>query len=325
MSALHRHWLSLGVALCALLVIAPVARAQHHGTDDAFSDEDDGSADSEDESSDDSTGSSAESEPESEPEGDADSGGEPSEGEGEGEDSASAPAEAAGPAAVEVGASLGAGIGTRSFLRPTKLGAQRLNDVLFPAADVGLSVDVWPRDSFSLGFLLRYQSSLGLEITEHPEFALPTALDARAERLEVTVAPTFALGDGPNSLALAFPLGFGMRTFWPEANEYRTPGYSLAGPQLRAELRIPFSDSFGLRLGPELLWALALDDSLTSQGVDSQAIAIGGEAALHIQLGAVIGIELCYRESHAFASTSITTALFEDVERFAVARLVGSL
>lgn len=323
MSALHRHWASLVLALCALLLIAPITRAQHLD----LGDEDEGSADEGDEGGDDSASdSAAESEAESQSEGEeTDSGGEPSEDDGEGEENAEAPAESHGPAEVVVRASLGAGIGTRSFLRPTKLGAQRLDDVLFPAADVALSVDVWPRDSFSLGMLLRYQSSLGLEINEHPQFALPTTLDARAERLEVTVAPTFALGDGPSSVALAFPLGFGMRTFWPEANEYRTPGYSLAGPQLRAELHIPFSDSFGLRLGPELLWAVALDDSLTSQGVDSQAIAIGGEAALHIQLGAVIGIELCYRESHAFASTTITTALFEDVERFVVARLVGSL
>ena len=307
---------SLALALCALW-IAPPVRAQHVDLDAAFSEDSDESSAGEDrDSSDDSADSSSEGEAEAS--GDADSGGEP----GEADATATAPASGA---AVEAQLSLGAGIGTRSFLRPTTLGAQRLNDVLFPAVDVGLALHAWPDDSFSLGVLLRYQSSLGLEIDERPLFGLPTSLDVRAERIEVSVAPTFRLGDSSTSVALGFPLGFAMRTFWPEANEFRTPGYSLAGPQLRAELIIPFSESFGLRLGPELIWALAIDDSITSQGVASQAIAIGGEAALHLQLGAVLGIELCYRESHAFASTTVTTALFEDVERFAVVRLVGSL
>jgi hypothetical protein len=319
MNALRRLAVCCALALCALW-LAPHVRAQHVDLDAAFSDDDDGTASSDTESNESSENTdSSQGSGDSSDSGESDSepAAEPSEGE--------AAAPAAKAPAVDVRLSLGGGIGTRAFLRPTTLGAQRLNDVLFPALDVGLAVHVWPQDSFSLGMLLRYQSSVGLEIEEQPLFALSNSLDARAERLEVSVAPTFLLGDSPSSVALGFPIGFGMRTFWPEANEFRTPGYSLAGPMLRAELSIPFGDSVGLRLGPELLWAVALDDSLTSQGVGSQAIAIGGELALHFQLGAVLGIELCYRESHAFASTTVTTALFEDVERFAVARLVGSL
>jgi len=220
---------------------------------------------------------------------------------------------------------LGAGIGTRSFLRPTLTGPQRLDDALFPALDTGLAVHLWPTESISLGLRLSYQSSLGLELRQPPAFALPNEVAARAERVELSFAPTFRLGDARDSLALAFPIGFGMRTLWPSAHEFPIPGYSLAGPQLRIELIVPFSDALRLRLGPELLWAVALDQTLQDQGVASQAIALGGEASLGVQLGAVLGIELCYRESHGFASTTRTSAIFEDVERFATLRLLGSL
>jgi hypothetical protein len=227
--------------------------------------------------------------------------------------------------AITVQVILGAGIGTRSFLRPTLMGPQRLDDALFPALDTGLAVQLWPAESVSLGLRLSYQSSLGLEIRQPPPFAIPNEIGARAERVELSFAPTFRLGDARDSIALAFPIGFGMRTLWPEAHEFPLVGYSLAGPQLRIELIVPFSDSLRLRIGPELLWAVALDQTLQDQGVASQAIALGGEAAIGVQLGAVLGLELSYRESHGFASTTRTTALFEDVERFATLRLLGSL
>jgi hypothetical protein len=267
------------------------------------------------------TESDASSESESESDSESESEPEP-ESESESEPEAEPDADAN---AARVQAFLGGGIGTRSFLRPTLLGAQRLNDALFPAVDVGLTLLLWPADSFSFGLRAAYQSSLGLDIVEDPVFALPNEFSARAERVEFSLAPIFRLGDAQDSIALGFPIGFGMRTFWPEVTEFRTPGYSLAGPQLRVELIVPFSDTLRLRIGPELLWAVALDQTLQDQGVESQAIAVGGEAALSLQLGAVIGFELSYRESHAFASTTRTSATFEDVERFATLRLLGSL
>lgn len=297
-----------GVLVLWMLLQSAPGRAQNVDLDAAF-DADDESPEYETES---------ESEPGSESESEAGS---------ESDSVAESDSESdSGPApGVSVQIAVGGGFGTREFVRPTLLGVQRLETATFPAADVALAVRAWPADAFSLEFLLRYQSSLGFRVQERPFFALPTELSARAERVEVTIAPTFRFGDSATSVALGLPLGFGMRTFWPEASEFRTPGYSLAGPQLRAELIIPFSTSFALRIGPEVLVALAMDDVLLDQGVSSPAVAVGGEAMLHWQLGAVLGIELAYRESHAFASTTLTTALFSDVERFGVVRLTGSL
>ena len=305
--------------LAALLALAPrsLARAQDLDLDASFEgegevDEESAEASGSAETESDST---ADTDAESDSETASDAEAEPA--------SDSEPGSDANAAIVQ--AFLGGGIGTRSFLRPTLLGAQRLEDALFPAVDVGLTLQLWPADSFSLGLRVGYQSSLGLDIQEQPLFALPMEISARAERVEFSLAPTFRLGDEQDSIALGFPIGFGMRTFWPEVNEFRTPGYSLAGPQLRVELIVPFSDTVRLRIGPELLWAVALDQTLQDQGVESQAIALGGEVALSLRLGAVIGFELCYRESHGFASTTRTSAAFEDVERFATLRLLGSL
>jgi hypothetical protein len=314
----------LASLLLALLLLGTSARAQDLELDAELEGElDEEESDTESDSGSDS-GSESDSESGSDPESDSESGSDSeSDSESDAEPTAEPDVTTESPLTVQV--ILGGGIGTRSFLRPTLMAPQRLPDALFPAVDTGLAVQFWPNDDVSLGLRVAYQSSLGLTIEEPTLFALPTDVGARAERVEFSLAPTFRLGDSPESVALAFPVGFGMRTLWPDATEFTTPGYSLAGPQLRVELIVPFSDALRLRLGPELLWAVALDQTLQDEGTASQAIAIGGEAALALQLGAVIGIELCYRESHGFASTTRTTALFEDVERFATLRLLGSL
>ena len=307
--------------LLALLGVVP-ARAQDLGLDLEGDAELEADEDGVEASADGEAGSDSEADSESDMDSETDS-----ETESESDTDSQAPAEPESDSSTGVRAQafLGGGIGTRGFLRPTLLGPQRLADALFPAVDVGLAVQLWPADAFSLGLRVAYQSSLGLEVEEPTPFAIPGKLAARAERVEFSIAPTFRLGDASDSLALAFPIGFGMRTFWPEAREFRTPGYSLAGPQLRVELIVPFSDALRLRLGPEVIWVVALDQTLQDNGVASQAVGVGGEAALSLQLGSVIGLELCYRESHAFASTTRTSASFEDVERFVTLRLLGSL
>jgi hypothetical protein len=219
----------------------------------------------------------------------------------------------------------GIGFGSRSFVRPTPLGAQRLPTVFFPAVDIGLEVAAWPKDRFSLSFLLRYQSSVGLTVDERPPFALPNKIAARVERGELSVAPTFRLGSAESAPAIAFPAGLSIRTFWPEVHESAaTVGYSLIGPHLRAELIAQLTSVLQLRFGPELQWIIAIDRSIREDGVANQGYSAGGEAALHVQLGPVFGLELCYRESHAFASSTTASPIFSDVERFLSARLSGT-
>jgi hypothetical protein len=173
--------------------------------------------------------------------------------------------------------------------------------------------------------LIQYQSSIAFQAHEQPHFALPDDVDVRAERAEISVAPRLRLGDDRHAPALAFALGFGVRSFWPDIDESITPAYSLLGPQLRVDLVLPITPALRLRVGPEAQWIVGIDAALQDAGVAAQGGAVGGEARLQLELGPVFLIELAYRESHAFASTTRSDTLFEDVERFATARLGGRL
>ena len=230
---------------------------------------------------------------------------------------------AAGEPGVRVQASVGLGFGTRALRRPIDVGTQRLPDTAFAAAEVALQALAWPNDAFALGFLLRYQTSVGLTVEEMPLFALPTPVDVRAAHAEASVAPTVRLGDSAQSLRLAFPVGFTLRTFWPEVHEMMTPSYSLTGPHLRVELIIPIGDALALRLGPEAQWIVSIDEDVRLQGIAAQGLALGGEAVLSLELGSSFAIELTYRDSHAFAASTVSGPTFEDVERFATGRFAG--
>jgi hypothetical protein len=229
------------------------------------------------------------------------------------------------PPGMSIQAFAGGGIGTRSFRRPVRGNSvQRLDDTLFPAIDAGLRVTAWPKDAFGLEFLLQYQTSIGMSIEQEPPFALDNDVSVRASRVALTVAPKLRLGDGPGSAALLFPIGFGLRTFWPEVHTLPVPGYTLGGPVGRVELELPFLDVVTLRFGPEVGWIVMIDQSLQDNLVGSQGVALGGEALLHVQISALIGLELAYRESHALIPTSVSSETFFDVERFVTGRLSGT-
>jgi len=241
-----------------------------------------------------------------------------------------APAEAAAlpapPSRMRVAPFAGFGFGTRAFVRPTQMSTgQRLPTMFFPAAEVGLGATLWPANRFSLGLLLRYQTSIGLRVEQRASFALPYTICARAERGELSVAPIVRLEDGPLAPSLAFPIGFGVRTFWPDVHEPPLLGYSLLGPQLRVELIWPLVESVRLRLGPELQWIIAVDQALRDEGVSSMGGAVGGELSVQVRLGKIFSLDLCYRESHAFASSTNAGPIFNDVERFMTLRLLGEL
>jgi len=172
---------------------------------------------------------------------------------------------------------------------------------------------------------LRYQTSIGLRVEQRASFALPYTISARAERGELSVAPIVRLEDGPLAPSLAFPIGLGVRTFWPDVHEPPLLGYSLLGPQLRVELIWPLVESVRLRLGPELQWIIAVDHALRDEGVTSMGGAVGGELSVQVRLGKIFSLDLCYRESHAFASSTNSGPIFNDVERFMTLRLLGEL
>lgn len=229
------------------------------------------------------------------------------------------------PSNVGAEAFAGAGVGTRSFVRPTSEGTQALKSSLFPAAEVALRLEAWPRARFSLAGLVHAQTSIGLKVEERPLFALPNEVGVRAEHLDLSAVPSWRLGCASDALALAFPVGFTLRRFQTVVRDVPTPSYSLAGPHLRVELVAPLKPWLTLRVGPELHWIAFLGHDLREGGTDSQGIALGGEAALRLTLGAGISLEVGYRESRAFAGHAGSGASFEDVERFATLRIVGAL
>lgn len=222
-------------------------------------------------------------------------------------------------------ASVGVGVGTRSFVRPTSRGAQRLDPALFPAVDVALRLEGWPRARFSLAGQVRVQTSLGLTVEERPLFALPNRVGVRVQHLDLSAVPEWRLADASDAVALALPVGFTLRSFLAEERDLPTPSYSLAGPHLRVELIAPFARWVTLRAGPEVHWIVFLGRELRDGGTEAMGVALGGEAALRFALGAGIALEVGYRQSHAIAGSSGDGASFEDVERFATLRVVGEL
>jgi hypothetical protein len=219
----------------------------------------------------------------------------------------------------------GAGLGTRSFERPTAEGTQALGTTAFPAAEVGLRLQAWPQARFSLAALARLQTSLGLEVEERPLFALPHRESVRAQHLDLGLAPHWRLGAGPDALAVAFPVGLTLRSFRAETRDVQTPSYSLVGPHLRVELVAPLTRRVELRIGPEAHGLVFLGRELRDGGTESLGFALGGQAALRLTLPVGVAIEFGYRESHAWAGHRRSGPSFQDVERFAIARIVGTL
>jgi hypothetical protein len=218
----------------------------------------------------------------------------------------------------------GLGMGTRSFRRPTMQGGQSLSDQPLFAADVGIAFRAWPAHAFSWTFLWRYQTSINFQVKELPPFALPNYVNVRADRVEISAAPTFRFGDAATAPRLAIPIGMELRTFWPDVHNLMTPRYLFFGPHVRAELQLSFTEALSLRVAPELQWIVYFSKELTNDGVKSMGIALGGEISLQLALGKVFALDLSYRQSNAMANSAYGQT-FRDLERFLTLRLLGTM
>jgi len=259
----------------------------------------------------------------------------PDEDETEAEDEAEGAGEASGQAEVveepqaptrtlRARAFFGGGFGTRSLRRPLPGGAQRLPEVYFAAADLGVGVRIWPEDAFALDVLIRYQTSLGLVIEERPLFALVNKVDVRSEHAEVSVAPRFQFGSSPSGTRFGIPIGISMRNFWPVDHQLLTPRYTLVGPHVRAELDVALGEVVRVRLGPEIQLFAIVGSDLLDLGVSSPGIALGGEIGVQFRFAEHFAFDLEYRQSWARASSSVEPS-FLDTERFLTARLAGEM
>jgi hypothetical protein len=233
------------------------------------------------------------------------------------------------PQLMTVELNAGLGVGTRSYERPYMMQLQELETTPFTALDLSLRMKDCaadcPTDPFVIEYLLRYQTSLGMRVEQPLIFALPSEVDARSSRLELSIAPIFKLGASASSLSIAVPVGASLRALAAEHRDLPLPSYLLFGPHLRVEARAPLGDRFALRAGPELQWIALISDRLKDDGVAGSGFALGLELAASASLTSWLGLELTYRQAHAFASGKGERADFEDIERYATLQLSGRL
>ena len=230
-------------------------------------------------------------------------------------------ANVANPWALRLSAEMG--FGMREFGLPEDNVVNRTETGMFPAAGAGFELDHELSDALVLGLLLRYQTSLGLGLIEEHTDGSEHPIDARTHHIEIALAPTLHFDDAAR-WGLCLSLGYGIAGFRPIAHLV-TPGFSLAGPHLRAQLQAPLvPDRLRLRIGPEGQWVAHVGQELKDRGVDSSGFAVGGEAALELSLGEHWMVHAAYREMRSFIGTSQSES-FEDVARFVTARVSGKL
>lgn len=241
-----------------------------------------------------------------------------------------APEPATTPQLMTVELNAGLGVGTRSYERPNGPELQELETTPFTALDLSLRVKRCTADCptapYAVEFLLRYQTSLGMQVEQPLPFALPSEVEARSSRLELSLAPIFGLG-GKSGFrpSIAVPIGVSLRALKAPHRDLPLPSYMLLGPHLRIEARAELGERFALRLGPELQWIALISDRLQNGGTGGSGVAVGLEAAASVALLPWLGLELTYRQAHAFASGESGRADFEDIERYATLQLSGRL
>jgi hypothetical protein len=211
---------------------------------------------------------------------------------------------------LHVDFSVGLGLGGRAIERPTLGGTQRIGPGHFPVADVGLRVEAWPENAWSLAFVLRYQTTLFDTAIEHPPLSPANELRVRSHHAEVAAFPIWHFATN-NRWAFGAGLGYALRVFWPDVHNLQTPRQVISGPFLRPELQVSKLGPLSLRVGPELLWILTTDQALKNAVDTRQALAIGGQVSVVADLGDSWALEAMYRESHV-----LLVAGLEDMERY---------
>jgi hypothetical protein len=223
----------------------------------------------------------------------------------------------------------GLGVGTRSYERPYGVRPQALETTPFVALDLSVRAKRCTSGCatarYALELLLRYHTSLGMKVEQPLLFALPSEVDARSSRLELSLGPVFRLGASQESIAIAVPIGASVRALQAPHRDLPLPSYLLFGPHLRIEARAALGDSLALRAGPELQWIAMVSERLQNDGTASTGFAVGFELAASAALSSWLGLELAYRQAHAMLSGQRGRADFEDIERYVTLQLSGRL
>lgn len=230
--------------------------------------------------------------------------------------------EPAAERAISLYMAAGLGVGSLTFTRPTATGEQHLPESPFAAVEALMRVHVWPTQTFSLEAQLAYQTSLGFALELPTLFGLPERVAARAQRVELSAGPRFSFSSDKRGLAVVAPIGFALRSLFPEQQYYSARAYNLGSVFVRPELIVPLGELITLRGGPELHWLMLIEPSLEREGASGSGYGIGLQAAVQASVGPTFSVALAY---HQLQSVIPAAARFEDTERFLTVRFGGAL
>jgi hypothetical protein len=232
----------------------------------------------------------------------------------EGEPSPQAP-ESGRP--VVGGLALGAGPGMHQAQLPTDSGSHRLPLAAFPALDLLLRVDGVTHDgNVTPGVRLSYRTSVGYTLTDSAPDSQKISTPARTHELLLDAVVNINLGDSRRDVSLPISLGWAMNNTRTDV-EISWPRYTLAGPHLRALVRVPMARGAAvLTLGPDAEWIVQISSSLQSVGLGPTGYAIGAEAEFAVRLSDRFALRAFFREARASISSARVSGAFSDVQRF---------
>lgn len=217
------------------------------------------------------------------------------------------------PSTVYSAVTAGAGVTQRAIEYGSSAGTRTLDSDFVPAFHLRLLAGV-AGARWSFGGQLEYQSSLGADALQAAPKSEGSLTPMRSHSFQVGILPEYHFSAGAESVSLAFFIGYGLRALASDA-ELLIPRYTLHGPAVRPELRIPLGP-VRLRLAIEAqLVASVSRDLRVSGNLDATGVALGGEASFGVRAADWLVIEASYREAHAFVSSFWPTS-FTDVERF---------
>lgn len=215
----------------------------------------------------------------------------------------------------------GSGVGQRYVRVPTRLGAHDIEAGFFPVLDVLLAGEFEASRRTIFGAQAHYQTSVGLSARATPPAGAPQETALRSHHVDFGVIGGMRFGESSASVSARLYAGWAFRGL-RSVIDIDVPPFTLHGPWVRPELRVPFGSSgIVLRLSPELFVVSYVTSELRHFGATSGVgLAFGGEAAVEVSLNRRFDLTLEYRESRATLSTAWSEKM-KDNERFATVRL----
>lgn len=210
-----------------------------------------------------------------------------------------------------------AGTTQRAIDFESTTGPYRLDTGWVPALGIKLKLATVV-DPLLLALSVHYETSLnavGAQYSPDPDSA-PGSTPIRSHRFEGGATAAVRFGKRDSGAFLGLFAGYGLRALGSVA-ELLVPRFTLHGPLLRLELKVPLvAGLLWLRLAPEAQLLPFMTEALTEiAATDGHGYAIGGQASLGLELWERYALRLEYREVHAVAHSSQRDA-FTDVERY---------